>query len=173
MSPVSADAPTTEQVSSRSRFRKLASKPLSNALSFPSRAQQPHLARIPNRQIQGTPRGCPLCRRVGCQVRSHKAFVAQSRTASTSTSTSKSKQSDDIYTKSYAYFYAQEYVDADLAAGKVDPFHKLPIRQETPELHMLFHDCKHNSYVCRCVKDGLHSLPRLARLCLRVLFYVA
>lgn len=94
---------------------------------------------------------CQVCRRLNCTLRSHKAFisaiVAANQEAEKSISSSSSDDSprfrDELFTKSYAYFWAQQFIDPDIAADQFDPFHKLPLPDElnNGEMHGLFHRC--------------------------------
>jgi hypothetical protein len=100
---------------------------------------------------------CAVCSRRGCQLKTHKALVAAySRRGSLAPSDDGTGSPDpsplerlrrSAYTKSYAYFYAQIYVDSDIASLRVDPFFDLPLPAETntSEMQMLFHKCEPNS----------------------------
>jgi hypothetical protein len=48
---------------------------------------------------------------------------------------------DEVYKNSYAYRYAQAYVDSALGQGRIDPFYALPLPpdMDTNENHSLFH----------------------------------
>lgn len=80
-------------------------------------------------------------------LQSHRLLAAQALHSATSSSSSDEDACAAVqmaaYTKSYAFFYAQQYVDRDIAEGQFDAFFKLPIDGEQPaELHALFRSCK-------------------------------
>jgi hypothetical protein len=97
---------------------------------------------------------CPAFRRRACRLSSHKSFVNGCKRAyqpadgTVQTQCRHGGFNHAAYAKSYAYHFAQNFVDSDIAAGRVDPFYKLPVPDSThPQMHRLFHDCKSLSTV--------------------------
>lgn len=133
-----------------SSLRQLAPKPPARLL--PSNARS--LSLLPYRASR--PPQCAVCSRRGCQLKTHKALVAAaSRRGSLAPSDDGAGSSEaspverlslkqSSYVKSYAYFFAQVYVDHDIASLRVDPFFDLPlpIENNSSEMHMLFHKCE-------------------------------
>jgi hypothetical protein len=92
---------------------------------------------------------CPAFRRRACRLTSHKSFVNGSERRhqpADGTIQAQSRQggyNDAAYANSYAYRFAQTFVDSNIAAGRVDPFYKLPVPDSVhPQMHRLFHDCE-------------------------------
>ena len=137
---------------SRPSFRPLAPK---TKLPIQPRSYHPRSLIVPSSLPYRANRLalCPVCSRRGCQLKSHKALIshisrrgslAPSENGSITLSTSKAERlKQSAYTKSYAYFYAQIYVDADIAASRVDAFFELPLPcgVNKPEMNMLFLKC--------------------------------
>ena len=110
------------------------------------------LSRAPRSKV------CPVCFRGSCQLDSHKQFTKSKRLSDklrqASSRTSSSPSDDTVYSQSYAYRFAQTFVDTSLAASRVDPFIDLPVSASThPQLHGLFHDCKPWSFSLSSVND--------------------
>lgn len=130
-----------------SRFRHLAPKPL--PLERP-RAGRPSKGKsVSSIFLASRPFACPVCGRVLCQLKSHKSFARQKELewevadADVSMQHRRNLSKDTTYQRSYAYLFAQRYVDPDIAASRVDPFINLPIPDNAnPEIHRLFHDCQ-------------------------------
>jgi hypothetical protein len=129
------------------RFRHLAPKPL--PLARPRLGRPSTGTSVSSVFPASRPFACPVCGRVWCQLKSHKAFAQQKELewkiadADVSMQHRRTLPKDTTYQRSYAYLFAQHYVDPDIAASQVDPFINLPIPDNANlEIHRLFHDCK-------------------------------
>jgi hypothetical protein len=142
---------TSEAPQARSSLRPIA--PRRPPVTLPSRSQRRIVpSSLPHRPSR--PPTCPVCMRRSCQLKTHRALAAVSQQngslapseedTGTSSISVAERWRNSVYTKSYAYYYAQKYVDADIASSRVDPFFDLPIPSETnnPEMHSLFYKCK-------------------------------
>jgi hypothetical protein len=105
-------------------------------------------------QLAKQPAACPVCLRHACQLKTHRTLVAHSKRrlslapsnegSGNSNSSLVKRLRQSAYTKSYAYYYAQIFVDMDIASSRVDPFFDLPLSSDVnnPEIHSLFYKCK-------------------------------
>jgi hypothetical protein len=96
-------------------------------------------------QRPGIPKTCAVCGSDACRLRSHKDFIRHKLLPLSGPRSGKCHEqiAKSLYTKSYAYFWAQQYVDADPAASQIDPFYNLPIPEgRQPGLNRLFRDCE-------------------------------
>jgi hypothetical protein len=145
--------PLSRQTSEAPRARSLrAIAPKPPQVNRPHRLVVP--SSLPHRASR--PPTCPVCLRRGCQLKTHVALAAYSRRGGSlaasnggfgvSSTSIAQRSSESVYTKSYAYYYAQIYVDTDIASSRIDPFFDLPLPPEsnTPEMHSLFHKCKNH-----------------------------
>lgn len=153
-SPESGETPNTSPF--RRTLPRLSSRPFKTLAPKPFQTDRPisngrATARAPS--LVAGPWNCPICpvfQRPACRLRSHKAFAKapkrapQAGNGTIPTQSHRPAENDAAYAHSYAYRFAQSFVDSDIAAGRVDPFYKLPIPDSThPQIHRLFHDCKH------------------------------
>jgi hypothetical protein len=147
------DAEMSDAATSRRTAPRLPSRPLKTLAPKPPQPQRPISSRRTNATSvlsvvgRGSPLTCPVCRRRGCQLSSHKLWAEDSNQPGGGTVSLHVRQNvieHTPYANSYAYRFAQSFVDASIAAGRVDPFYQLPIPGNThPQLHRLFHDCKY------------------------------
>src|SRR2546421_1732391 len=153
MSTSLESAESLEAAPSRRTAPRLPSRPLKTLAPKPPQAQRPvSLRRITATSAlsvvgRGNPLTCPVCRRRACRLSSHKSWAKDSNQLGDATVPLHNRQDvvrDTPYANSYAYRFAESLVDVSIAAGRVDPFYQLPIPDNThPQLHRLFHDCKH------------------------------
>lgn len=139
---------TSEAPQARPSLRAIAPRP--PQVKRPQRLVVP--SSLPHRASR--PPTCPVCLRRGCQLKTHVALAAYSQRGgllaasaegSGLSSTSIAQRfNESVYTKSYAYYYAQIFVDTDIAASRIDPFFDLPLPPDSnsPEMHSLFYHCK-------------------------------
>jgi len=153
MSASLESAETSDAAPSRRTAPRPPLRPLKTLAPKPPQAQRP----VSSRRItaisvssvvgRGSPPTCPVCRRRACQLSSHKSWAKDSNQPGDGTVLPHNRHDvikDTPYANSYAYRFAESLVDASIAAGQVDPFYQLPIPDGThPQLHRLFHDCKH------------------------------
>ena len=156
MSTPSDSGEVPDALPSKRTVPRLSLRPLKTLAPKPPHPERP----VPSRSATTTttsslqgPRSspiCPVCRRRACPLASHKAWtrdrkhVIQSGEIFVQAKSGPTFVNDPTYANSYAYRFTQSFVDVNIAAGRVDPFYKLPIPDSThPQLHRLFHDCKH------------------------------
>jgi hypothetical protein len=149
--PDSAEAPGAAP--SRRSAPRQPLKSLKTLAPKPPQAQRPVSSRRINTTSvssvvgRGNPLTCPVCRRRACRLSSHKSWAKDSNQPGDGAIPLHVRQNvikDTPYANSYAYHFAESFVDVGIAAGRVDPFYQLPIPDSThPQLHRLFHDCKY------------------------------
>lgn len=154
MATSSESTETADRTPSRPTVPRLSRRPLKPLAPKPPQAERSGFTGSANpRAISSVaePSSCTICpafRRRACRLTSHKSFVNGSERAhqpADGTIQTQSRQSgfnDAAYASSYAYRFAQIFVDSNIAAGRVDPFYKLPVPDSAhPQMHRLFHDC--------------------------------
>jgi hypothetical protein len=155
MSASSDTAATPDATVSRRTVPRLSLRPLKTLAPKPPQAEQPGSQRSATTRATSSAVGlwsCPICpafRRRACRLSSHKFFAKESKrvhepaNGAVQLPSRQNAANDAAYANSYAYLFAQSFVDSDMAAGRVDPFYRLPVPDSThPQLHRLFHDCK-------------------------------
>lgn len=156
MSTSSDSAATPDATPPRSTVPRLSLRPLKTLAPKPPQAERSGSQRSAITRATLSAVGlwsCPICpvsRRRACRLSSHKSFVTESKrvhepaNGAVQPPSRQNAANDTAYANSYAYHFAQSFVDGDMAAGRVDPFYRLPVPDSThPQLHRLFHDCKH------------------------------
>jgi Fungal specific transcription factor domain len=142
---------------SRRTVPRLSSRPLKTLAPKPTLEKRPVSQRGANLRATSSGarlRSCPICpisQRGVCRLSSHESYVKKECKSAPQPGDGplqpQSRQnavSDTAYANSYVYRFAQGFVDRNIAAGRVDPFCKLPVPDSThPQMHRLFHDCKH------------------------------
>jgi hypothetical protein len=155
MSPSPNSAEVQDAAPSRRTFARLSLRPLKNLAPKPPQEDR-HTSDRSTTAAATTSfvglRSCPICpvsKRNACRLSSHKYYVKECTRVTQPGDDTVQVQSgqnvvnDTAYANSYAYRFAHSFVDGNIAAGRVDPFYKLPIPDSThPQLHRLFHDCK-------------------------------
>lgn len=134
----------------------LSLRPLKTLAPKPRQPERTRLQRSSTTTLASSiigPRSPPICfcRRKACQLSSHKSYVKECKRVNppgdgtVRPHIQQNAVKDNAYANSYAYYFTQSFVDVNIAAGRVDPFYKLPVPDSThPQLHRLFHDCEHS-----------------------------
>jgi hypothetical protein len=153
MSPSLDSAETSDAATARRTAARQPLRLLKTLAPKPPQPQRPVSSRRTNATTvlsvvgRGSPLTCPVCRRRACRLSSHRSWAKDSNKPGDGTVPLHIRQNvinDTPYANSYAYRFAQSFVDVSIAAGRVDPFYQLPVPDSThPQLHRLFHDCKY------------------------------